>query len=69
VIDLTPTLAVFQLYPGVNKFLSYNNNYSTNKIIRNKTYLSIKQTGYTLYVQIKQTGYTLYVQIKETLKG
>ena len=38
---LTPTLAVFQLYSGVDK---YYINLDTYKTIRNKTYVSIKQT-------------------------
>jgi len=39
---LTPTLAVFQIYRGVNKFPV---DLDTEKAIRNKTYLFIKQTG------------------------
>jgi hypothetical protein len=49
---LMPTLTVFQLYCGVNKFYVFD----THKTLKNKTYMSIKQSG-------------LYVEIKETLKG
>jgi hypothetical protein len=38
-------LAVFQLCRGMNKF---DDNLDTYNIIRNKTYLSIKQTGFIL---------------------
>ena len=39
---LTPTLAVFQLYPRVNKCYY---NLDTYRILKYKTYLSIKQRG------------------------
>ena len=40
---LTPSLAIFQLYRGANDFIIYLDIYMT---LRNKTYFSIKQTGY-----------------------
>ena len=51
---LTPTLAIFQLYRGVTKFLITLDTYKT---IRNKT------SNILLHKTIK-----LYIQINETLK-
>jgi len=41
--SLTPTLAVFQLYRDVNKCYI---NLDTYKTLRNKTYLSLKQSDF-----------------------
>jgi len=51
-----PTLAIFQLYRGMTKFIINLDSKPIRPLeIKRKTYLSIKQSDLSLYIQIKET--------------